>query len=171
MKNYSYQKKLKKIWQEAVTRYQKGDRNPDNYFSTSTLKELDSIGLNKIDVYDYVEDFVSEGEPDFETFLLVSSVRRDYFLFMQAGIKSTKLIDSNSLPAKDAKVNGIVWLPRIVQKAWAKLRGELPPEIMYGCGGDRHFFREHNIHPADFLRAAWTFEKDESKLIKWVITQ
>ncbi|MEC7273797.1 MAG: hypothetical protein VXU48_00975, partial [Verrucomicrobiota bacterium] len=75
MNNYSYQEKLRKIWQEAVTYYRKGNRNPDSYFSGSILNELDSIGLNKIDVYDYVEDYVSEGEPDFETFLLVSSVR------------------------------------------------------------------------------------------------
>ena len=171
MKDYTFQERLKKIWQEAVNSYQKGNRNPDNYFSASTLKELGSIGLNKIDVYDHVEDYVSEGEPDFETFLLVSSVRRDYLFFMQAGVKSTKLIDINSLPAKDAMVNGIVWLPRIMQKAWAKLRGELPPEIMYGCGGDRRFFKEYNIHPADFLRAAWAYEKDELKLIDWVISQ
>lgn len=171
MKCYSYQQKLKKIWQEAVNRYQKGDRNLDNYFSAITIEELSSMGLNRMDVYDYAEDYVSRGEPDFETFLLVSSVRRDYLFFMQAGVKSTKLIDINSLPAKDAMVNGIVWLPRIMQKAWAKLRGELPPEIMYGCGGDRRFFKEYNIHPADFLRAAWAYEKDELKLIDWVISQ
>ena len=171
MKNYSYQEKLREIWQEAVTNYQKGNRNPDSYFSASSLEELGSIGLSKIDVYDYVEDYVSEGEPDFETFLLVSSVRRDYLFFVQAGKKSTKLIDSSSLPAKDAMINGVVWLPRIMHKAWAKLRGELPPETMYGCGGDRRFFKKHDIHPADFLRAAWAFEDDESKLIDWVLSQ
>lgn len=171
MENYIYQKRLKQIWQGALAKYETGDHNPNNYFSESTLKELSSIGLNSMDVYDYVEDYVSRGEPDFETFLLVSSVRRDYLSIVQGGLKTGKLLDSDALPAKEEMVNGIVWLPRIMHKAWAKLRGELPPETMYGCGGDRRFFKEHNIHPADFLRAAWAYEEDESKLVEWVISQ
>lgn len=171
MENYIYQKRLKQIWQGALAKYETGDHNPNNYFSESTLKELSSIGLNSMDVYDYVEDYVSSGEPDFETFLLVSSVRRDYLSIVQGGLKTSKLLDSDALPAKEEMVNGIVWLPRIMHKAWAKLRGELPPETMYGCGGDRRFFKEHNIHPADFLRAAWAYEEDELKLVEWVIAQ
>jgi hypothetical protein len=56
-------------------------------------------------------------------------------------------------------------------KAYAKLKGELPAETMYGCGGDRNFFKNNNIHPADFLRAAWAYEGDASKLIDWVVAQ
>ena len=159
------------IWEWALAKYEKGERNPNNYFSESTLKELRDIGLNTMDVYDYVEDYVSRGEPDFETFLLVSSARKDYLFLAQGGNKTTKLIDSASLPAKDAKVNGIAWLPRIMYKAWAKLRGQLPSDTMYGCSGDRSFLKEYNIHPADFLRIAWAYEEDESKLVDWVISQ
>lgn len=168
MDHYSYQKTLKTIWEGAVAQYEGGNREPDSYFDEATLLQLASIGLNTMDVYDYAEDFVASGEPDFETFLLVSSARRDYFLTVQGGKASEQAIAAEALPPKDAEIRGIVWLPRIMPKAYAKLRGELPPQTMYGCGGDRRFFKANKVHPADFLRAAWAYEKDASKLIEWV---
>lgn len=171
MNHYTYQKALKTIWEDAVAKYQAGNREPDSYFDEDTLTELASVGLKTMDVYDYAEDYVTRDEPDFETFLLVSAARRDYFLTVQEGKPSEQIIASDALPPKDAEIKGVVWLPRIMPKAYAKLRGELPPETMYGCGGDRKFFKENNIHPSDFLRAAWAYEDDESKLVEWVIAQ
>jgi len=169
--HYTHQQTLKAFWKGAVTKYEGGSREPDSYFNNSDLSELASVGLNTMDVYDYVEDFVTRGEPDFETFLMVSEARRDYFLTVQEGQPSAKTLDSNTLPPKDDEVAEIVWLPRIMLKAIAKLRGELPPETMYGCGGDRNFFKENNIHPAEFLRAAWAYEDDTSKFIDWVVAR
>jgi len=171
MENYNYQTTLKRIWENAVAQYRDGNREPDSYFDESTLAELASVGLNTMDVYDYAEDFVTRDEPDFETFLLVASARRDYFLTVQEGKPSGQTIASDALPPKDAEIKGVVWLPRIMPKAYAKLKGELPAETMYGCGGDRKFFKENKIHPADFLRAAWAYEDDTSKLIDWVVAQ
>ena len=171
MTHYTYQQTLKTIWEGAVAKYNKGNREPESYFDEATLTELASVGLNTMDVYDYAEDFVSRGEPDFETFLMVSEARRDYFLTVQEGKASDQVIDSSALPPKDTEIKGIVWLPRIMPKAIAKLRGELPPETMYGCGGDRKFFQTNDIHPAEFLRAAWAYEDNESKLIDWVVAR
>jgi hypothetical protein len=171
MEHYNYQQTLKTIWEGAVAKYEAGNREPDSYFDEAALAELASIGLSTMDVYDYAEDFVARGEPDFETFLLVCSARRDYFLTVQNGQASGQVIASEALPPKDSEIRGIVWLPRIMPKAYAKLRGELPPETMYGCGGDRKFFQENNVHPADFLRAAWAYQDDESKLIDWVVAR
>lgn len=171
MFHYSYQKTLKTIWEGAAAKYNSGNREPDSYFDESALSELASIGLNTMDVYDYAEDFVTRGEPDFETFLMVSEARRDYFLTVQEGKPSAHTLDSNTLPPKTDEVAGIVWLPRIIPKAIAKLRGELPPETMYGCGGDRNFFKDNNIHPAEFLRAAWAYEDETNKLIDWVVAR
>ncbi len=171
MDHYSYQQTLKAIWTGAVAQYKEGNRSPDSYFDDATLAQLASIGLNTMDVYDYAEDFVNGGEPDFETFLMVSEARRDYFLTQQQGIASDQILDSSKLPAKDAEIAGIAWLPRIMPKAYGKLRGELPPETMYGCGGDRKFFKTNQIHPAEFLRAAWAFEKDQNRLIDWVVSR
>lgn len=168
MNAYDYQKRLKEIWNHAVELYQGGNREPDSYFDQATLDELASIGLKTMDVYDYAEDFVSAGEPDFETFLMVCEARRDYFLTIQNGKPSDRTLDVSSIPAKDIEVRGIVWLPRIFPKAIAKLRGELPDDTMYCCGGDRKFLKTNHIHPAEFLRAVWAFEDDEAKLIDWV---
>jgi hypothetical protein len=171
MDHYNYHTTLKTIWEDAVTQYEAGNREPDSYFDPARRAELASIGLKTMDVYDYAEDYVARGEPDFETFLLVCAARRDYFLTVQAGQASEQVIAPEALPPKDAEIRGIVWLPRIIPKAYAKLKGELPPETMYGCGGDRKFFKAHQIHPADFLRAAWAYEEDESKLIDWVLAR
>lgn len=171
MDHYTYQKTLKTIWENAVAKYRDGNREPDSYFDEATLAELASIGMNTMDVYDYAEDFVSGEEPDFETFLMVNEARRDYFFTVQEGKPSDKVLDSSTLPPKDQEVQGVVWLPRIFPKALAKLRGELPAETMYGCGGDRRFFKTNNIHPAEFLRAAWAYEDDEAKLVDWVLAR
>ena len=60
------------------------------------------------------------------------------------------------------------WLPRLIFKARLKLRGEMDPEIMYGCGGDRQFFVKYDIHPADFLRAVWASGGDQAKVLAFV---
>ena len=53
-------------------------------------------------------------------------------------------------------------------KARAKLRGELPPSLMYSCGGDRRFFKEHDILPAEFLNLVWRLDSDEA-IVDWVL--
>jgi hypothetical protein len=71
-------------------------------------------------------------------------------------------------PAKDAPLDGIPWLPRLILKAQTRLRGEMPLEMMYGCAGDRRFFKQHGIHPADFLRFVWSVDGDEAKVLAYV---
>ncbi|CAA6678849.1 MULTISPECIES: DUF5069 domain-containing protein [unclassified Lentimonas] len=168
MEHHNYSTRLKAIWDIAIAQYQSGNRKPNTFFDAATLAELASIGLNPMDVYDPVEDHLDGAEIDFTTFLLVSDARRDYFLNSQKGIPSDKVMDRDALPARDSEARGIVWLPRIMPKALAKLRGELPPETMYGCGGDRAFFKPNNIHPAEFLRAVWAYEDEPEKLFDWV---
>ena len=63
---------------------------------------------------------------------------------------------------------GFAWLPRQIVKARAKLRGEMPAELMYCCGGDRAFFKKVNIDPSDFLRVVWAAREDDHKIIEYV---
>ena len=168
MTHYNYQIQLKKIWDEAIRRYRTGHQKPEGFMNAETLDFLAKIGLNTMDVFDYVEDSITHQEPDFETFLLVHAVRRDYFLQKQGGVPSKQRIDSTKLPAKQNKVREIEWLPRLLPKALAKLRGELPSETMYGCGGDRRFFKTHNIHPAEFLTVTWAHENEPDMIVDWV---
>ena len=64
---------------------------------------------------------------------------------------------------------GIRWLPRIIQKARAKLRGEMPPELMYGCGGDRPFLEGVHFGLAEFLRLVWESGDDTRRVVDEVV--
>lgn len=168
--SYSWHVPLRELFQHAVKRYRAGKRDAAKFFNTEQLAALAAIGQTAQELFDFAEDHVKyDGEPDWETVLLISSVRRDYFLTVQRGALSQRTIVTAELPAKeDDTLGGIPWLKRQIAKAEAKLRGELPPDLMYDCGGDRRFFREHNIHPADFLREVWATEGDEAKLLAYV---
>jgi hypothetical protein len=102
-------------------------------------------------------------------FYLIHDLRRDFFIEEQNGIHSKEKLNSKDLPGKHEEIEGITWLPRIIPKAIAKLRGELPPETMYCCGGDRAFFKNYDIHPAEFLRIVKRAENDNQYIINWVI--
>ena len=168
MKHYDYQQTSRELWQYAVATYEKGNRDPYSYFNEEQLTWMAANGLKVMDLYDFAEDYVSGGEPDFSTFLLIHDVRRNYFLHIQKSEPSSGLLDPDTIPAKTEAVEDIEWLPRILPKAKAKLRGELPPEMMYCCGGDRRFFKTHDIHPAEFLRVVWSHFDDDATTIAWV---
>lgn len=168
MSHYDYTRQLTAIWEKAVQLYNKGQRGSSTYFEPLETEFLAGIGVTAQEVYDYAEDYSAGGEPDFATFAAVHDIRRAYFLEVQKGQASGKVLDPATLPAKDSQVEGITWLPRIIPKAKAKLHGELHPDIMYGCGGDRRFLRENNVHPAEFLRVVWQHEHDDAAIIAWV---
>lgn len=171
MKHYSYLEKLETIWQNGVAAYRGGQRGAEGLFSGDEIAFLQSIGQSGQEFFDYAEDFVAAGEPGFATVAAVADIRRAYFLEVQGGQSSGQVLDPDSLPAKDSSVEGISWLPRILPKARAKLRGELDPDIMYGCGGDRRFFKENDIHPAELLRIVWQHEHNDEAVIAWVLAR
>lgn len=164
MNTYSWDTAFRKLWEKAVAQYAAGNRQPATYHDVL----LDEIGYTAQELYDFAEDWVKYQEPPFETALLIAAARRDYFLVVQKGQRSTKRIRMEDLPAKTAAVAGLEWLPRVIEKARAKLRGEMPEDLMYGCGGDRSFFKKVNIHPADFLRVVWAAHYDDQKIINYV---
>jgi hypothetical protein len=168
MNHYDFQKKFHDVYDRAIASYGKGARDAGKLLSTADVRWLESIGSRAQDLFDYAEDAANGGEPDYDTALLVQAARRDYFLTIQHGKPSKIVLDETKLPAKTDAVRGIEWLPRIIPKAKAKLHGELPTTLMYGCGGDRKFFKAHDIHPAEFLRVIWAWENDEAKIVEWV---
>jgi hypothetical protein len=168
MNSLSWPAELKQVFDDAVSKYRAGQRGSASYFAPTQLAFLAGIGHSAQEIYDFAEDFVSGGQPDWETVLLISSARRDYFLTVQHGHPSATRISVEALPPKAEAVNGIEWLPRLVQKAQAKLRGEMPDELMYGCGGDRRFFSQCQVHPADFLRFAWHAGPNPSAYVAFV---
>ena len=168
MEHYDFHKEFRAIYDKALKQFVAGKREANALFSKHEIAFLAAIGSRPQDLFDYAEDAANYGEPDFETALLVQAVRRSYFLLVQKGVPSSVVVDEASLPAKTAAVRGIEWLPRLIPKARAKLRGELPTSLMYGCGGDRRFFKQHDIHPSEFLQVVWHAGDNDKAIVDWV---
>jgi hypothetical protein len=171
MSNYDWPDQFRKVYDAASQRYAKGERDPHKLFSKTDLEFLASIGCTAQELFDFIDDLARYGEPSYETTLLTTAVRRDYFLLVQNGVPTGKRISMNSLPSKTAEVDGIAWLPRLIEKARIKLRGEMPPDLMYGCGGDRPFLRSMNVELAEFLRLVWLCGDDNAKIVQYVKTR
>ncbi|MCH2331155.1 MAG: DUF5069 domain-containing protein [Roseibacillus sp.] len=157
------------LFDRCVTLYRGGNTELGSYYSNEDLQFLRGIGCKPRELFDFIEDYVDERDPTPTTALLIAAVRRDYLEVVQGGQLSEVEITREDLPTFGDTLGEIPYLPRILTKARAKLRGELDPDIMYCCGGDRKFLREHGIHPADFLRHVWAAGDDEGKIVELVI--
>jgi hypothetical protein len=171
--SYTWATQFRDLFDRCVALYKKGDSNFRKWFDLEDMAFLSSIGYKPREFFDFVEDHVNEAgdEPSKETAVLVAAVRRDYLHVEQKGKTSTKEIPMSALPPKSAVLAGYVWLPRIIAKAEAKLRGELDENTMYLCGGDRSFLSRHDIHPADFLRVVWAAKGDQKKIVDFLKTK
>ena len=170
MKNHTWASNFRAIFDCCVALYRNGQRDFSSWFSPSEGAFLGSIGCREREFFDFIEDHChADGdEPTFETALLIAAARRDYFLTIQKGKGTGHIIPPSALPAKSAALDGIVWLPRIIAKARAKLRGEMDPDTMYGCGGDRGFSERNQVNLADFLRVVWAAEGDNQQILNYV---
>lgn len=168
MSEYDWPVEFRKVYDAGTARFNSGERTPHKLFSKRELEFLASIGCSAQELFDFIDDRARYGEPAYETTLLTTAVRRDYFRIVQNGVPTGKQIDMDKLPAKTDKVDGIEWLPRLIEKARAKLRGEMPPDLMYGCGGDRPFLQGMNVELAEFLRLVWVCGEDNRRIIDYV---
>lgn len=168
MSHYDFPTTFRSLYDHAVGLYAKGRRGAETYFDAGQLAWLASNGLTAQNLYDYAEDENGGGEPGFGHALSIETVRRDYFLNVQGGRASKTVLDESRMPAKSEAAKGIEWLPRIIPKAKAKLKGELPATLMYGCGGDRRFFKAHDLLPAEFLSLIWRNGDNDAATIDWV---
>ena len=169
MKHFNFPEKFHALHDKALRQYTAGQRGVQSYFSADELAFLTANGLTAQNLFDYAEDLHNQGEPSYDQALAIELVRRDYFLNIQLGRPSAQILDVDTMPAKTEAVLGIEWLPRLIPKAKAKLRGELPSTLMYCCGGDRRFFQEHDIHPAEFLSLVWRQENNDAAIVDWVV--
>lgn len=169
MKNYDFAQKFHTLYDQAVGLYAAGRRDPAAFLPAADSAWLAANGLTPQNLFDYAEDQNNSGEPGYAIALAIELVRRDYFLNVQGGRPSATVLHEPGMPAKTAAVQGIEWLPRLIPKAKAKLRGELPSSLMYCCGGDRKFFKTHDILPAEFLTLVWRHEHDDAAIIDWVV--
>lgn len=170
MNDRTWDTAFRELFERCARLHRAGDTRGEKWFTEADAAFLSSIGHTKQEFFDFVDDHCRYGEegPTLETALLVAAVRRDFFKVVQKGRFTGKTVPPSALPPKPAAVDGIPWLPRLIVKARAKLHGEMDPDTMYGCGGDRAFFVQHHIHPADFLRATWAAGEDDRKIIDYV---
>lgn len=166
--HYDFTQHFRTLYDKAVDLYNKGQRGPETYFDADETAFLRANGISPQHLYDYAEDDIHYGEPGYDRALGVELVRRDYFLNIQDGQASHTVSEAESWPAKTETVRNIAWLPRLLPKARAKLRGELPSSVMYPCGGDRQFFKTHNIQPAEFLSLIWRNLDNDEATLDWV---
>ena len=139
------------IYDRALKSYRSSPQRADTLFNAEEKAFLSANGCTAQELFDFVEDYCNYGEPAYDSVMNVTAIRRDYFLTVMGGKWTGKVVSMGTLPPKDAAVAGIRWLPRLIEKARIKLRGEMPAELMYGCGGDRPFVRSVNMTLEDFL--------------------
>jgi hypothetical protein len=156
------------VYDRGVAAWKDGRKTPDTMFGKEEAAFLASIGCTAQELFDFVDDGQRYGEPDFDTTLAVAAVRRDYFLNVMKGKPTGRTISMGDLPAKTAEVDGIAWLPRLIEKARVKLRGEMPADLMYGCAGDRPFLSGMNMDLPGFLQLVWDCGEDNRSIIDTV---
>lgn len=159
-------KKTLEIHARAAEAYRSGCRNPSEVVSAADLEHLAGLGVSARVLFDYAEDFVRYGEPGAADFVQVVGIRAAEY--ERSGHAVRPEVRSADLPAKDDRLEGVRWLPRIIVKARAFLDGCLCDEIMYGCGGDRSFLNEHGLTLAGFLEVVRDSGGDDASVLKAV---
>ena len=166
--SFDWSEEFRTLFEYKITAYKDGTRNAEAMFSKDEEHFLRSIGATSQEIFDFVEDWCDDGAPDPETALAITRIRRDYFSLEQQGQFPEKPISESEFPPRSAALAGLEWFPRIIEKARAKLRGELPPDLMYSCGGDRRFLQKVNIDPVEFLRTVWEAGDNVDHIVKSV---
>lgn len=167
MENDDWKSRFKEIYDRGAERYRAGRQSPAAMFASDEVEFLAGIGCSAQELFDFVEDGLG-GSPTYAEVEDVTAIRHDYFLNEMKGADSGKKVNVADLPAKSDAVDGISWLPRIICKAKAKLRGEMPPELMYGCGGDRPFLKSVNVGLGEFLQVVRDAGDNDRKVIDFV---
>lgn len=165
----SWAARYRALYEDATWRYQAGARS-GHLISEGEREFLESLGGTEREFSDLVEDYARGSGWDPETALLMTAARRDYFLRHDGG-KRREQKDSSTLPPKNAELDGVRWLPRIIEKARRKLQGTMNDDLMFGCGGDSGFCRKHGVDPADFLGVVRDNWDDENAILAWVREQ
>ncbi len=165
MSNNDWQKQFREVYDRGVAAWRAGKRSPGAMFGKEDAAFLATIGCTTQESFDFVDDELNYGDFDYNTTLAVTAIRRDFFLNVMGGKPTGKTVTMASLPAKTAEVDGIAWLPRLIVKARVKLRGEMPPELMYGCAGDRPFLRKMKMDLPGFLKLTWESGDDDRRII------
>lgn len=165
----SWEAEFRAVYDRGVQAWKSGRRSPASMFEPADVQFLASIGCTAQELFDFVDDFQVYGEPRFETVQAIQAIRRDYFLNTLVAKSTGRTPSLDQHPPKAASVEGIPWLPRVIEKARLKLRGEMPADLMYGCGGDRAFFAKVHMTLPQFLELVRDAGTDTPRVIQAVV--
>lgn len=159
------------VFTDAVYRFhEQAHVAVDQFFLPEEKALLEEIGYNPYEMFDYVKDYATLGEPSPSTVLLIAAARRAFFVTVQRCMAGSSLLKESDIPRDTEEYQDIAYLPRIIRKAEAKLYGTLPHSVMYYCAKDRDFLRKHgDIHPADFLYVVWTAKGNKQMVVSHVL--
>ena len=163
--NDDWKLEFRNVWNRGVAAWKAGRRSARTMFTPPDVAFLAGIGCTAQELFDFVDDSLGYNDLDFDTALAVTAIRREYFLDVMHGQATGRVVPMSALPAKSAQVDGIAWLPRLIAKARVKLRGELNPDLMYGCAGDRPFLRGHCMTLPQFLQLVWDKADDDRAIV------
>ena len=165
MNDDTWRQQFREVYDRAMAAWKAGRRAPKTMFDEADTAFLATLGCTTQELFDFVDDYPRYGEPDYATVLEITAIRRDYFLDVLGGKSTGHTAKMSDLPAKSDAVDGIAWLPRLIVKARLKLRGEMPADLMYGCGGDRPFVREMRTTLPKFLNLVRDSGDDDRKIV------
>ena len=165
---HDWKLEFRKVWDRAVAAWRAGKRSPKSMFTADDIAFLAAQGCTAQELFDFVDDSLRYDDLDFETALAVTAIRRAYFLEVMHGQPTGRVVPMSALPAKSAEVDGIAWLPRLIVKARVKLRGEMNPDLMYGCAGDRPFLHRHGMTLPQFLELVRDRGDDDRAIVEAV---
>ena len=127
-----WRKKFRELFFAGVDRQQHGGQSPATMFEPDEVEFLESIGCTAQELFDFADDYVHCGDVNYDDVEAIQSMRFDFFKNHLNAQPASQAMSMDEFPTKSAEVDGIPWLPRLIVKARAKLRGDLPADLMYG---------------------------------------
>ena len=127
-----WKQRFRELFFAGVERHKAGHQSPDAMFGESEIEFLESIGCSTQEMFDFCDDYVGWDDVIYEHVEALQAVRYEYFVQELGSQSASYRMEMGEFPPKDAEVEGIAWLPRLIVKARAKLAGQLPADLMYG---------------------------------------
>ena len=128
----SWKTQFRELFDAGAKRRKEGCNEPDAMFESADLAFLESIGCSAQEMFDFCDDYVGWDDVIYEHVEALQAVRYEYFVQELGSQSASYCMEMSEFPPKDAEVEGIAWLPRLIVKARAKLAGQLPADLMYG---------------------------------------
>jgi hypothetical protein len=128
----NWKTQFREVFDAGVQRRKEGCNEPVAMFESAELAFMDSIGCTAQEMFDFCDDYVGWDDVIYDHVEALQAVRYEHFVEELDSQPASHRMETDEFPPKDAEVEGIAWLPRLIVKTRAKLAGQLPADLMYG---------------------------------------